>query len=518
MDAEERGWFVRRDLPFIVLAALLVACVAFLVSATTASYKARSLVRVSPDDVLQRLIAPEDPPPTVDDNYAAGQVAVFRSDPVVASTARVTGLTRRQVLDRVSVEANAPTRLVTVSARGPEKADAVRLANAVARQYLIFRHDQRAVAARRAAGALGRQESALLQRMRRAGADGAAGPDEPAVRQSLPERYSDVFNRREQLLAIAGLDPTDSALLRRARLEDATTPGPLRIALLGAFLGGFLALAAVIARQQLKPSVRSARRLSALTGLEVVGALPAGRRRRGVFLAAHEPDHPYSESIRALWTTLRVRLGSTPRVIVVTTPDDPDASALTAANLAAVSAQADNRTIIVSTDPRRPVPDLAGPAPATGIGFSDLLEPHAGDYELHGLIDAALRASDVPGLFVLEAGAPNGKRRITLRPDRLRQVLAALLETAAVVVVDAPSVAGSSDAMALAEAAEVAVLVVGLGAGDESDAVAAAHALGTARTLVTGLVITGTTSRTILQPTREQDEEPRRPAPDAVRS
>ena len=488
-----------------------VAGVAFVVAATTGTYTAKSLVRVSPDDVLQRLIAPEDPPPTVDDNYAAGQVAIFRSDPVVAGTARVTGLTRRQILNRVSVDANTPNRLVTVSARGPEKADAVRLANAAARQYLVFRHDQPdRRRAPRGGCPLGRQASALLQRMRRAPADGSAGPDEPGLRQSLPERYADIFNRRQQLLAIAGLDPTDSALVQRARVEDATTTGPVPHR-----------APRRVPRQLHRARGRDRSSTAQADGSERTppGRAHRSRHPRRAARCARAPGRvpgrprarpPLQRGDPGAVDDARLRLGAAPRVIVVTSPEDPAASALTAANLAVVSAQGDNRTIIVSTDPQRPVPDLAGPAPATGIGFADLLEPHAGDYELHGLIDAALRASHIPGLFVLEAGAPTRKRLFTLRPDRLRQVLAALLETAAVVIVDAPSVVGSSDAMVLAEAAEVAVLVVGLGAGSESDAVGAAHALATARAPVTGLVMTGTTSRAILQPTRQHYEEPRR--------
>ena len=138
---------------------------------------------------------------------------------------------------------------------------------------------------------------------------------------------------------------------------------PLVRGLTGAAIGLLLGIALAALREVLDTRLRSREEAERLAGLPVVAELPKDRdlKRRAQLPVLDRPDSSFAEAMRALHTSLRLstqrdRLQS----IVVTSPQRGDGRTTVAANLAAASALAGVRTILVSGDLREGAP-LARP-------------------------------------------------------------------------------------------------------------------------------------------------------------
>lgn len=148
------------------------------------------------------------------------------------------------------------------------------------------------------------------------------------------------------------------------------------------------------------------------------------------------------------------RNGATPRVILITSSRPKAGKTTTVANLGISLAEIGRRVLLIDGDLRRPqLGKLFGLQFANGL--SDLLQEGASEASL----DATVRNSNVPGLYVLPGGSEPGNISKLLNSARLD----ALMETARsqfdFVLIDSPPMMGMADARLLSRNADGVILI-----------------------------------------------------------
>jgi capsular exopolysaccharide synthesis family protein len=141
------------------------------------------------------------------------------------------------------------------------------------------------------------------------------------------------------------------------------------------------------------------------------------------------------------------------RTVVVTSTAPSEGKTLVSTNLASALAQAEQRTLIIDGDMRRPrVHDVFGCAQEPGL--SNVL---VGTSELR----AAVRQTSNSHLFVLSAGHIPPNPAELLGSAKYRRLLAELGEEYDWIVIDAPPVMAVTDAAVVSNGASGVVFVIG---------------------------------------------------------
>jgi capsular exopolysaccharide synthesis family protein len=283
------------------------------------------------------------------------------------------------------------------------------------------------------------------------------------------------------------------------------SPQPVLNLILSLVLGLMMGVAGAITRDMADPTVRSSRDASEATGgLAVLGSIPriraAPRRNvavgmpRAVFpagpdrlIARSDPRHPASEAYRALRTSLTHSSvpEETPRTVVVTSARAGEGKSTSAANLAVTLAMQGTRTLLVDADLRagrlnalfgvRPEPGFA----ETLLGRIPLSE---------AVMEVALDESDVP-LYLLPSGAPPRNPAELLGSLRMQALVQEMRGLYDVVIFDAPSLSGLTDAAVLGKAVDATLLVVRPGMTDRDALEQALAQLRLSRAPVAGVLL-----------------------------
>lgn len=257
------------------------------------------------------------------------------------------------------------------------------------------------------------------------------------------------------------------APVRVTLIDPATTPvtpaypRPL-YNLLGALAAGLLAgFGVAVARERLDRSVKSAERLTELTGAPTLGVVCYDAKAPKLPLITHlEPRSARTEAFRQLRTGLLfVDAEAAARSIVVTSCRAAEGKSTTVSNLAISLAQTGRRVVLVDADLRRPC--LAGYLGIEGAaGLTDVLVGRA------VLTDVLQPWGDLP-LRVLPSGPIPPNPSELLGSARMRTLLGHLTANADVVLFDAPPSLPVTDAVVLARQCDGAILVVRQGVTTE---------------------------------------------------
>lgn len=232
--------------------------------------------------------------------------------------------------------------------------------------------------------------------------------------------------------------------------------------LLGALAAGLLAgFGIAVARERLDRSVKSADRLSALTGTPTLGVICYDPKAAKRPLITHlEPRSPRTEAFRQLRTSLTfIDAEASAKSIVVTSCRAAEGKSTTVSNLAISLAQAGRRVLVVDADLRRP--GLSGYLGVEGaVGLTDVLIGRA------SLVDVMQPWGDLP-MRVLPSGPIPPNPSELLGSARMRTLLGHLTANADVVLFDAPPSLPVTDAIVLARQCDGALLVVRQGVTHE---------------------------------------------------
>ena len=220
------------------------------------------------------------------------------------------------------------------------------------------------------------------------------------------------------------------------------------------------------------------------------GAGPAGAQGAFALVSHHATSSILAEAFRNLRTSVVYAIPDRPpKTMLVTSLQQQDGKTSVSTNCAITLAQLGlGDVLLVDADMRHP--DLHGifGVPQTP-GLSDLL---VGGVE----VQAAIRPTRVPGLFVIPAGPiPTNPTELLFSP-RFTQALAALGERFAHIVIDTPPMLGVSDTLVLAPRVEGVILVVRHGHTGRDAAQRAVQMLGSVRGRVLGVVLNHADART----------------------
>lgn len=379
---------------------------------------------------------------------------VRSADVLGAVVERSTGLTVRGVSRRLQVSVPPSTQVLEISYSADDPELARQVADAVGEAYLANRDARFKQVQDDRVGRLESQTVRTVEDLRSATTAAQRGtPAQRAFNNELADALrNELVNLRAQRTALENLTAPSGTVVSPANEPSgppllATLVWPVAGGVAGLGLGCLLALLL----ERLRGVVRSAAEVRD-AGLTVVAAVPRHHvwQRR----AAAQRREQLDAAVRRVRTTV-LALDPRPDVISVvgTGTDTSDASAAEA--LAGSFTRAGHRVVLV-----RPAQGpAAGALAVEQHGLAQLL--------LHQRLDVrdVLRPTVEPLLSVLDGGGISSESRELLSAERLRAVLAPLVEEGNVVVIHVPTGddAGPGDDEAYLGAADLGLVVVSAG-------------------------------------------------------
>ena len=248
-------------------------------------------------------------------------------------------------------------------------------------------------------------------------------------------------------------------------------PNHLRDGVLAGIVGLLLGFGASFLRDYVDDSLRGVEDVERQAGTTLIGVIPhvvpdrsdaqrrkEQRRERGTpvrdhLVAEDDPKAPATEAYRTLRTNMLFMSATGPlRVLLVTSPLQGEGKSTTAANLAAVLAQAGQRVLLVGADLRRPsVHQFFGLS--NRVGLSSVLSGQAE-------ITVAVQDPGIRDLRVLPGGPVPPNPAELLGSPRMRKFLEDVKEVADWVLLDGPPVLGLADALVLSAVSDGTLMVV----------------------------------------------------------
>ncbi len=231
--------------------------------------------------------------------------------------------------------------------------------------------------------------------------------------------------------------------------------GPLRNIILGAVIGLLLTGTIAFALEYMDDTLKTPQDIANVLGLPVVGYVvnESGMDKTdGMPYVSANPRSPMAETFRTLRTNLEfASVDKSLKTILVTSPGASEGKTTVATNLAAVMAQANKRVILLEGDLRRPRVHRAL-GMTNQIGLSDVFR---GQMDIR---DVA-RYSKVKDLAVITSGSLPPNPAELLGSARMAQILARLVDSASVVIIDSPPFV-VADSTVLASKVDGVLLVI----------------------------------------------------------
>lgn len=435
---------LRRNVGLMLAVVVTITAAALVVSLVMAmTYEAQTQVIVPPtasgfagadSDAAQRQLA------TVQ--------TLVTSPTVLDAAAKDLGSTRDELEDDVTSVLDQNANIITIRAEADTAEGAARTADAVTAAFLANQSRVESESLRRAQSALDRQIEALQ-----------ASPD--ASSPTIQGQVRALQQRAAELAVNQANAGSDLQIARGAEVPDAaSSPRPVRNAVLAFFLAIFVAVLVALARDQLRPGVNGQRDVAEILGLPVLGTIPEkpGRLRSRRAPLLNRIEH---ESYRTLAASLRLQLGDREeQFITITSALHAEGKTSVSARLSRLLAESGRRTLVVSGDMRWPrldglfglegregLGDLLALASAGAVGAEDLRRR---------IVPAANRQADV-----LPAGLILGDEAAALlTTENLSAVMLAISDLDyRYVVIDAPPMVGLGDAQVIASQTDEMLIV-----------------------------------------------------------
>ena len=272
-----------------------------------------------------------------------------------------------------------------------------------------------------------------------------------------------------------------------------SSPNPTRNVLIGLVLGGAAGVSVALLREHVNVRVRTRDEAARAANAPVLAALPKRKRQREArseLVTLSAPEAMASEGYRQLQRNLvRRGLGTQIRRLLVTSVEGGSSTSETVANLGVLCARAGQGTMAIGADLRHSrlhryfhIPDDE-PGLAAGLTES---EDSSEDEALSVL--GGLRVTE-RDLLVLPAGTAKFRPGVVFISARLEQTFRLAAEIAPILIIEAPPILGSDDAITLTAHADATLLVVRAGVDKEALTARAAAILESAGPLLLGVVL-----------------------------
>jgi len=241
--------------------------------------------------------------------------------------------------------------------------------------------------------------------------------------------------------------------------KDPVKPNKKRNLLLAVILGTAMGFGLALFLEYLDNTIKLPDEIKEDLNIPFLGAVPAFSSN-GVpdhipseLVTVYSPNSAVSEAYRSIRTGILFSSADTsPQVIMVTSVSPLEGKTTSAANLSVTLASAESRVLLIDADMRRPrVHKVFGLD--RKIGLSNVLVGTAP-------LKNAITASKVEGLDILPVGSipPNPSEIIGSR--KMEQLLDALRENYARVIIDTPPIVSVSDALVLSRMVDRVLLVI----------------------------------------------------------
>jgi len=447
---------VRRSMWIVVVLVVLgAALMTFLRQSQGPEFRASARVVLSPIDLASALAGFQGyvDPELVDDT----EEALASSRQLFVHVANLTdGFLGSASELKSATKVSKDEATVTFSVTGDDQNRVVRTANALASAYPGWRADVSGGAIKRAID----QIEAQL----------GSGPRDPNL--------VDELNR---LNVLKTLTSGNVLLVERARSAVKTRPSPMRDALLGGFIGLFVSLLVVAAREAIDTRVRSEGEVEDLLNVPVIGTIEALPRRAR--LVALGQRHQRYGDMYALLAASLVRTRDSPlTVIAVTSATAEEGKTTTASNLGAALARRDADVVLLDLDSRKPALGKLFKIPPTAPGIDEVIERKVTaeramwTVSLNGRAAGAFpspppeedpageaeRNGNEPGVGTLRVLPMRAASRdgAAQRSPGLRPILAGLRKKWNYVVIDTPPALSVPDVTELAQLVDMVLIVV----------------------------------------------------------
>lgn len=443
-------WYV------IVLCVVAAAAAAYVYSLTRPEvYQATTRLLTQNSDLagtLTGLQTYESPDP---ERESATALALAQQPVVASAVVRRLDLemTPEQLLSKVTITAEGNSRLLAISARDEDPAQATRLADVYAAEYIAFRRDTAVEQIRTALEAV-REQVQLV-----------AATEDTAREEELRQRMN-------QLETLEGLESGGAQLVQRARGAEKIAPTPNRNAAIGAILGLLLGIGLTLLRDRLDPRLKREDQVTGmLPGVPVMAAIPSWRR--------DSTPELQSEGFRALQTTMAyLDPDNSVRSLLVTSSTVGEGKTTTSLNLALAIAERDESVLVLEGDLRRHgLTTRLNLLDQPGVSEILLGEGEVDDYVVDVALDSLprrrpSRGGGEPGtaitptltgrLSVVPAGQRLENPHRLLMSERVRRLLGQATSVADKVVIDGTPLGLINDMLPVAARADAVVIVVHL--------------------------------------------------------
>ncbi|HEV2643724.1 MAG TPA: Wzz/FepE/Etk N-terminal domain-containing protein, partial [Candidatus Elarobacter sp.] len=259
------------------------------------------------------------------------------------------GISERKLEKQVKASVDATANLITVTGTAGTAGKAAQIANAAARAFIA---QQRSADLQQLAVA----RTKILSQLAQVKATGSS-----VEAQALQQRLSDIGVSE----ASAGEELQVAAFARAP--TGASSPQPIRNAVLAFFAAIFIGVLIALGRDQLVPRVGGPRELTRITDRPVIVGIPfvhgrLGRRPKVLSAAEHEAYQTLQASIR-----FEVPPDET-RLILITSAVEGEGKTTVTANLGRALARAGRKTLVIGADLRRPrLQELFGVEASPGL-------------------------------------------------------------------------------------------------------------------------------------------------------
>jgi polysaccharide biosynthesis transport protein len=312
------------------------------------------------------------------------------------------------------------------------------------RDYLTYSAAGRLVAVTNKSNALQEQIGKLNQQAR-----GQPTPS-PSISNQLTSLTSQSKALRAQLpglqVAVALAGANVEVLRGGVPPTSASSITEQHAVLIGLGVGLLLGVLTALLLELLDDSIRTRQDLLRIAGSDVpvLGTIPPARSRAAAVVVLERPASPAAEAYRSLRTAVHFAVADRTRCIAITTARTRNGKTETATNLAVLTAQLGQRTVLVDCDMRFPrVHDFFGIPNDTG--FTSVVSGETDS-------DSLKRIAGNDRLFVLPTGPVPPNPAELLASPRSHEVLASLHADDTLVIVDTPPLLLATDAVALAPA------------------------------------------------------------------
>ncbi|MBF2034470.1 MAG: cobalamin biosynthesis protein CobQ [Leptolyngbyaceae cyanobacterium T60_A2020_046] len=245
-------------------------------------------------------------------------------------------------------------------------------------------------------------------------------------------------------------------------LVEVETRSPLVVLLIGGVLGLVVGGGIVYLLDMLDGTIRTYEDLDNLfegQGIPLLGLIPDIPPSSHASALITAPDSPYGDIYERLRSNLQISgmqllEGKVPRVVLITSTRNREGKTTTAFNLGIASARAGRRTLIVEAD-------LRNPSQAHRLGItpdeSAALEPLR--YYSGYLSDPVRMVPGVENLYVSPSAGPQRNPAAVIDSSEMEHFLADVKARFDLVILDAPHLTSSNDALLLESRTDGMVLV-----------------------------------------------------------